>query len=499
MIYPGLQIEKRSLRRHAAIVVAGLAAVFFCDMVRPANAGKSPGTNGIEVVQSRPAGTPIMAVVSLGNQRVTIYDANGWIMRAPVSSGRRGYETPAGIYAVIQKEAEHYSNLYEDGYMPFMQRITWSGIALHGGPLPGYAASHGCIRMPFNFAEQLFDLTRIGMRVIVARNDPVPVEFSHPALLRLNPGRVGEGVIEAGASSSASSDPGVLRSAKPVRTLQSLAAAKAAEAEVATRKADAARLDAIKKTLETARIAAALRLAESAKSRLELLVSTTQRALEAADTPEAIQLAEEANAKAVAKLVDAEARVNAATLAAQKKPDVARSRQEAEAAEAEKAAALEAAAEAARKAAPISVFISRKTQRLYVRQAFQPLFDVAVTIRDPDQPIGTHVLTALNYLTEDAAVRWSALSMDPMPKDMSTAGAALERIIIPPEAIDPISELVSPGSSLIISDEGISPETGNDTDFVVLMSGEPQGGIKTRRRDPDALYRYNRPYGVFWR
>ena len=89
--------------------------------------------------------------------------------------------------------------------------------------------------------------------------------------------------------------------------------------------------------------------------------------------------------------------------------------------------------------------------------------------------------------------------MDPMSKDMSTAGAALERIIIPPEAIDPISELVSPGSSLIISDEGISPETGNDTDFVVLMSGEPQGGIKTRRRDPDALYRYNRPYGVFWR
>ncbi len=79
-----------------------------------------------------------MAVVSLGNQRVTIYDADGWIMRAPVSSGRKGYETPAGIYAVIQKEAEHYSNLYEDGYMPFMQRITWSGIALHGGPLPGY-------------------------------------------------------------------------------------------------------------------------------------------------------------------------------------------------------------------------------------------------------------------------------------------------------------------------------------------------------------------------
>ncbi len=112
-----------------------------------------------------------MAIVSLSNQRVTIYDADGWIMRAPVSSGRKGYETPAGIYAVIQKETEHYSNLYEDGYMPFMQRITWSGIALHGGPLPGHPASHGCVRMPVEFAERLFDLTKIGMRVIVASPD----------------------------------------------------------------------------------------------------------------------------------------------------------------------------------------------------------------------------------------------------------------------------------------------------------------------------------------
>src|SRR5207248_9338768 len=141
-----------------------------------AGAGKNSETMGIEVVQSRPLGTPVMAVVSLGNQRVTIYDANGWIMRARVSSGRKGYETPAGIYSVIQKEAEHYSNLYDDGYMPFMQRITWSGIALHGGPLPGYPASHGCVRMPLGFAERLFDLTKIGMRVIVARGDPIPAE-----------------------------------------------------------------------------------------------------------------------------------------------------------------------------------------------------------------------------------------------------------------------------------------------------------------------------------
>ena len=95
-----------------------------------------------------PAGAPLMAIVSLSNQRVTIYDADGWILRAPVSSGQSGYETPAGIYSVIQKEEEHHSNLYDDASMPFMQRITWSGIALHAGQLPGYPASHGCVRMP---------------------------------------------------------------------------------------------------------------------------------------------------------------------------------------------------------------------------------------------------------------------------------------------------------------------------------------------------------------
>jgi len=518
MICRGFSTQRTSMRR-AALAVAAVTALLAGGIAEAARNGKSSDAKRIEIVQSRPAGRPIMAVVSLSNQRVTIYDAIGWIMRAPVSSGRKGYETPAGIYSVIQKEVEHYSNLYEDGYMPFMQRITWSGIALHGGPLPGYAASHGCVRMPVEFAERLFDLTRIGMRVIVAPNDPVPVEFSHPVLGRLNPARVAGGGPEA--EGWVASDLGVLASAKPVQTLQSMAAAKAAEAEAAIRKADAARLNAIQKTGEASRIAAALHLAESTKSRLELRVRAAESALESADSPDAIQLAEKAKADALARLADAEVRLTAAGLAAQGKPDVVRARQEAEAAEAERKAAVEVAAEAARKAAPVSVFISRKTQRLYARQSFQPIFDIAVTIRDPDQPIGTHIFTALDYIHEGTDIRWSAASMDPSEEDRSssagepgrrgyrsteptpqpagTAGSALERLVIPRETIDRISELVSPGSSLIISDEGISSETGNHTDFVVLMSGEPQGGIKMRRRNPDFPYRYFRPYGIFWR
>ena len=113
---------------------------------------------------------------------MTIYDADGWIMRAPVSTGTTGRETPSGVFSVVEKDKDHHSNLYDDASMPNMERITWSGIALHGGPLPGYAASHGCVRMPYDFAERLFDKTQIGMRVIIAPNDAEPVAFSDPAL-----------------------------------------------------------------------------------------------------------------------------------------------------------------------------------------------------------------------------------------------------------------------------------------------------------------------------
>src|SRR5262245_33225769 len=130
----------------------------------------------------REAGEPIMAIVSLKSQKVTFYDADGWILRAPVSSGTTGRETPAGVFAIIEKDKDHRSTLYDDAWMPNMQRITWNGLALHGGPLPGYAASHGCVRMPFEFAEDLFDKTQIGMRVIISPNDAAPVDFSHPAL-----------------------------------------------------------------------------------------------------------------------------------------------------------------------------------------------------------------------------------------------------------------------------------------------------------------------------
>ena len=137
--------------RSACFALAGLAFLISPgDKALAASARRVPSVQSID---SRAAGEPIMAIVSLRSQRITVYDAKGWILRAPVSSGQKGRETPAGIFSVIQKDADHYSNLYDDAWMPHMQRLTWSGIALHGGPLPGYPASHGCVRMPFDFAH----------------------------------------------------------------------------------------------------------------------------------------------------------------------------------------------------------------------------------------------------------------------------------------------------------------------------------------------------------
>src|SRR5216683_2253258 len=161
----------------AIVAIVALTALTTDAAARPARPAAP-----VEATAPREAGEPIMAIVSIKSQRVTFYDADGWILRAPVSTGTTGRETPAGVFAVIEKDKDHHSSLYDDAWMPNMQRLTWNGVALHGGPLPGYAASHGCVRMPYGFAEKLFDKTRIGMRVIISPNDAAPVEFSQPAL-----------------------------------------------------------------------------------------------------------------------------------------------------------------------------------------------------------------------------------------------------------------------------------------------------------------------------
>ena len=127
--------HKETSFRPAHIAIASLAVLIVAGDLAGAASGRNE--RSVASIESRTVGEPIMAIVSLRSQQITVYDANGWILRAPVSSGQAGRETPAGIFSIIEKEAEHYSNLYDDAYMPHMQRLTWSGHRAAGWPSAG--------------------------------------------------------------------------------------------------------------------------------------------------------------------------------------------------------------------------------------------------------------------------------------------------------------------------------------------------------------------------
>lgn len=452
-----------AMRRWGPAAIATLAAIAV--LTPPAadaatrQARPRPAT---EATAPRDAGEPIMAIVSIKSQQVTFYDADGWILRAPVSTGTTGRETPAGIFAILEKEKEHRSTLYDDAEMPNMQRITWNGIALHGGPLPGYAASHGCIRMPFGFAEKLFEKTRIGMRVIISPNDAEPVEFSHPALL----------VPKAEALAAA-----------PAR-----AEAAPREAAEAARSADEAKRAAAAATRETATLTASLRRLQGLKTRADAELASADRALAAARTDEARARAEDLKQRAAAKAADLGTQFDTAKADQAAKLDAAAAAKEAaKTAQTRKADTAKAATEAKLGIEPVSIYISRATQKLYVRRpthkpapdgggiVFDATIEVPVTIRNPERRIGTHVFTAV--ARNETGLRWTAVTID----DADDAKAALDRIAIPQEVLDRIGPTALPRSSIVISDEPLSAETNYRTEFVAVLKDQPQGGFITRK------------------
>jgi len=135
-----------------------------------------------EKESAKPQG-PLVIAISINKQKLRIYDANGFFAETPISTGMKGHPTPMGVFSVIEKDRYHHSNIYSGAPMPFMQRITWSGVAMHAGVLPGYAASHGCIRMPEAFAVKMWGWTKMGARVVVTPGEITPPEsFSHPLL-----------------------------------------------------------------------------------------------------------------------------------------------------------------------------------------------------------------------------------------------------------------------------------------------------------------------------
>ncbi|WP_167767512.1 L,D-transpeptidase [Bradyrhizobium frederickii] len=471
---------------------------------------KRSATGKKAVVAEKEAGTkpqgPLVIVVSIDRQKVTVYDTNGVFAESPVSTGMKGHSTPMGVFSVIQKHKFHHSNIYSGAPMPYMQRITWSGVAMHAGVLPGYPASHGCIRMPMSFAMKMWNWTRMGARVIVAPGEISPHSFSHPLLASARvppqPAASLEPQTNAGDKADKGAAPTKAAEAKPTETKPTETKTASADAVLELRASvghtvmsDVTTGNAPVRE-DVAAPAEEVRTAEASDAAKPQSDGAAKSANEdkPADKVEAVKAepakSEPANANA-AKTPDARAPSIAASSDAKK--DESRLAEPAPAAK----------PEAPKRAGQIAVFISRKDSKLYVRQNFAPLFDVPVTIATSDRPLGTHIFTAELDKTDSNALRWSVVSLpvsaraaareDDSRLTRRKGGAALipvaakpvaakplvipdspaealDRISIPADTMAKINEMLTTGGSIIISDQGINQgETGEGTDFIVRL------------------------------
>lgn len=551
--------------------------------VRKQSSGKSEAAE--KETGAKPQG-PLIIAISIDHQKVRVYDANGFFAESPISTGMKGHPTPMGVFSIIQKHKLHHSNIYSGAPMPFMQRITWSGVAMHAGVLPGYPASHGCIRMPMAFAMKMWNWTKMGARVIVTPGEMSPANFSHPLLvaqkvvpqpiiadepkadapavksdkgadagsaikpteseanLELRPtvghasppptrtadasGATNAAVTMSDAAPSASGEAAARAEPKtddtksePVKAEAEATPAKSVEAAASDNKPAEATSSETKSPETAAADVKPTEAAETAKTEIKTEVSASDtvkaedKAAEAkteqaksveakpedvqtgtlktdapkADTPKA---AEKDNPKPAEKSADpVKAVADTPSVAPDAKKDPSRLPG------AEKAAA--AKAEPPKRTGQIAVFVSRKDGKLYVRQNFAPLFEVPVTIAPSERMLGTHVFTAETDKNDPNRLRWSVVTLPvtarnaarsddderssrrrkvaggapaevkPMPS-VNSAAEALDRITIPPDAMARISEALSTGGSIVVSDQGITQgETGEGTDFIVSL------------------------------
>jgi hypothetical protein len=172
-------------RRQFGRVAAAVAALRFSPSL--AQLVEKPAdqlTNGeFNWNPDRSPGGPVILIVSLPDQRVYVYRNGVRIAASSCSTGKLGHATPTGVFKILQKDKNHRSSTYNNAPMPYMNRLTWSGVALHAGNLPGYPASHGCVRLPKQFAERLFGVTKLGMTVVIADDKSQPEEVTHPGMV----------------------------------------------------------------------------------------------------------------------------------------------------------------------------------------------------------------------------------------------------------------------------------------------------------------------------
>ena len=433
--------HRRSIGPARAIIGGiGLVCVLAASVL-PAAARDKAGARAqlkkeTEHVRKEPFGNipngPLHLIISVDQQTLHLYSDGTPIAEALVATGVPEHPTPLGVFSVVGKELYHESNIYSSAPMPYMQRITWSGVAIHQGVGVGHPASHGCIRIPREFAQRLWILTRLGARVIIARPELKPEDIANPHLFARK-----QAPPTATAPGAATDAVKTAQTADDRKTTDIGAGAAPADPPgppaAAGSHADGASEGAAKSDTPAPEPAAADGL---------------RPAIEAA--PENVPLP---------------ARKPAAMAGVGKK-------------------------------VPIAILVSRKTKKIYVRKNFEPMFEAPITIERPDQPIGTHVFTAMEFLADVATFRWTVVSLPgDSPKgaravDSRVSGKdkrrgeavaepavdapaqtpqeALARIEIPQDVSEQISALIVPGSSLVVSDLDLGEETGEGTDFIVL-------------------------------
>ena len=427
---------------------------------------------------------PVQIIISIDQQTLHLYSDGAHVTDTPVATGVPAHPTPMGVFSVIQKSLLHHSNIYSGAPMPYMQRITWSGVAIHEGGNLGHPASHGCIRMSHDFATRLWVLTRLGARVVIARTELRPEEFSDPHLF---------------VHKEPTPAPEPAASAEP--TIKALRTALSADDDGKATDAPGQLKEEVKATagmsadLDAADPLPAANADKPAERPIAPAVSEATKVATASDN-------------ALAEPITAAPPV---PMPMPKPTEIAHASK-----------------------TPISVFVSGKEKKIYVRQDFSPLFSAPITIEHPEQRLGTHVFTAMEYLADHSSFRWNVISLpgepaaaprnaepgkkaalakrgdaraakqldDPPPPPPQTPQQALARIGIPQDTLDRISQLFIPGSSLIVSDQGLGEETGEGTDFIVVTpSGEAHVAAGADRRRHSARFQRGSAYRPepYWR
>jgi peptidoglycan hydrolase-like protein with peptidoglycan-binding domain len=379
--------------------------------------------------------------VSKDKQSLAVYDGTEVIATSKISSGKSGHTTPSGIFSVIEKQTYHESNIYSGAPMPFMQRLTWSGIALHqSNSVPRYPASHGCVRMPDAFAKQLYKMTEMGVPVIITEAQLAPKPVDHPMLFHPE-----------------APTPTPLLSDVELRPSFGDLPVQVAMNEVAMPRLQVQPIVAPVND-QPVKILITRRAQRETILDLQTYLAQLGFAVGNADGylgPATIQAIGEFKKQHPLDPVSAKSLVSDAL--------------------------LHAVYAAAGKGEPPNGVIM-------VRQGFRPVFEAPVTIANPELALGTHFFSAHDVNLDDGTTEWLGVTLPDKltSQTMKRLGIrqvessiisgtpilnALGRISIPDETRQRIDAMLTPGSTLTISDTGQGPETGQGTDFITLTRG----------------------------